>query len=212
MGHDFALVLAVHDAVRRDLVRFVTLLGGNAPIGVERAAALGRQWDLLVGRVVEHERIEDDVLWPAARVAVPLAEQEPLDRMAAYHNRLTSALEVASAVFATGAVVGGGAPRHALADSVERAAVLADAQFGYEERKVLVLLDAWLPAADWDAFIAAARAPAGPLLDPVALPWLLDGSRPERTALLLGLLGVEHRDAYESQWKPAHRSRLAEAW
>jgi hypothetical protein len=212
MGHDFSLMLAVHDAVRRDLVRFVTLLGGNAPVGVERAAALSGQWDLLVGRVLEHERIEDELLWPAARAAVPASEQEPLDRMARHHDQLTSVLEVASALFAAGAVVQGGAARQALADAIERAAVLADAQFGYEERKVLVLLDARLPAADWAAFVASAHDPAGPLLDPVALPWLLDGSRPERASLLLGLVGDEARDAYESQWKPAHRSRLAEAW
>lgn len=212
MGHDFTVMLAVHDAVRRDLIRFATLLGGNAPISVDRAAALSRQWDLIVGRVVDHERIEADLLWPAARIAVPVAEHAPLDRMAAHHDLLTSVLDVASALFATGAVVGGGVARTALADSIERAAVLADAQFAYEERQVLPLLDQWLPAHGWAGFVAAQHAPAGPLLDPVVLPWLLEGSRPERVTQLLGLLGDEHRDAYEQDWKPAHRLRAAEVW
>jgi hypothetical protein len=212
MGHDFSLMLAVHDAVRRDLIRLVTLLGGTAPIGVVQSAAVGRQWDLIVDRVVDHERIEDEVLWPAARRAVPAAEHGPLDRMVEQHDLLTTVLEIPSALFAAGAVVGGGPTRAALSDAIERAAVLADAQFAYEERNVLPLLDAYLPAADWAAFVAAQHAPAGPLRDPVVLPWLLEGSRPERVSTLLGLLGDDHRVTYEQDWKPAHRRRTAEVW
>jgi hypothetical protein len=212
MAHDFSLMLAVHDAVRRDLIRFVTLLGGTAPVGVEQAAALSSQWELIVGRVVEHERIEDEVLWPAARAAVPAVEHGPLDRTAGQHEQLTRVLQVVSARFATGAVVGGGSARADLADSIEAAAVMADAQFAFEERNVLPLLDRWLPPQAWAGFVAAQNDPTGPLRDPVALPWLLEGSRPERVSVLLGLLGEEHRVAYEQDWKPAHRRRAGEVW
>jgi hypothetical protein len=212
MAHDFTVMLAVHDAVRRDLVRFASLVAGTTPVGVDRAAALTRQWRLVVERVTEHERLEDEVLWPAARDAVPPAEQEPLDRMAAQHRQLTDVLAVGSALFASGALVDGGVARRALGDAIERAAVLADAQFGYEERVVLPLLGRWLPAAGWAAFVASVRAPAGPLLDPEVLPWLLEGSRPDRVSHVLGLLGEAERTVYEQEWKPAHRVRLAEAW
>lgn len=212
MAHDFSLMLAVHDAVRRDLIRFVTLLGGTAPVGVEQAAALGSQWGLIAGRVTEHERLEDQVLWPAVRAAVPHSEHGPLDRMAGQHEQLTAVLDAVSTRFDAGAVVAGGSARAELADTIESAAVMADAQFAFEERNVLPLLDRWLPAPAWAAFVAAQRAPAGPLRDPVALPWLLEGSRPERVAVLLGLLGPEHKLAYEQDWKPAHQSRAAQLW
>ena len=212
MAHDFSLMLAVHDAVRRDLIRFVTLLGGTAPVGVEQAAALSSQWDLIVGRVMEHERAEDAVLWPAVRAAVPEDEQAPLDRMVAQHDQLTAVLDVVSARFAAGAVLAGGSARTQLADSIEGAAVMADAQFAFEERNVLPLLDRWLSAPDWATFVAAQHAPAGPLHDPVVLPWLLEGSRPDRAAGVLGLLGTEHRRAYEQDWKPAHQLRTARVW
>ena len=216
MAHDFTAMLAVHDAVRRDLIRFVTLLGGTAPVDVERAAALGRQWQLVAGRVIEHEQLEDDVLWPAARAAIPAQEQGPLDQMDALHEQLIGVLATASALFATGAAAAsgpeGGAARRALADVIERAAVLADKQFAYEERTVSALLDAWLPAADWAAFVASLHAPSGPLVDPVLLPWLLEGSRPDRASRLLELIGAQHRVAYEEDWKPAHRLRTAEVW
>jgi Hemerythrin HHE cation binding domain len=212
MAHDFSVMLAVHDAVRRDLIRFVTLLGGTAPVGVEQAAALGRQWELVAGRVVEHERLEDEVLWPAAREVVPVADQAPLDRMARQHEQLTGVLEVVSARFATGAVVCGGPARADLADGIEGAAVMADAQFAFEERNVLPLLDRWLPTDQWARFVSVQRAPSGPLRDPVALPWLLEGSRPDRVATVLGLIGQEHQLAYEQDWKPAHRLRAAEVW
>jgi hypothetical protein len=215
MAHDFAPMLAVHDAVRRDLIRFVTLLGGTSPVSPERATALSRQWDLVVGRVTEHERPEDDVLWPAARLAVPMSEQAPLDRMAEQHRQLTGMLNAASARFESGAAaVGGegGAARTSLADAIERAAVLADKQFAYEERTVFALLDTWLPEAHWAAFVATLHAPSGPLVDPVLLPWLLEGSRPDRVSTLLGLLGDDDRQAYEQDWKPAHRLRAAEVW
>jgi len=212
MAHDFALMLAVHDAVRRDLIRFVTLLGGTSPVGVEQAAAVANQWQLVVGRVAEHERIEDDVLWPAAREVVPVADQEPLDRMTRQHRQLTRVLEVVSARFATGAVAQGGAQRGDLADAIEGSAVMADAHFAFEERNVLPLLDRWLPAEQWAVFVSAQRDPAGPLRDPVALPWLLEGSRPDRVATVLGLLGHEQQVAYEQAWKPAHRARAAQVW
>jgi hypothetical protein len=212
MSHNFSLMLAVHDAVRRDLIRFVTRLGGTAPVGTSQAAALGSQWELVVGRVVEHEQIEDEVLWPAVRVAVPAEEQAPLDRMAEQHEQLTRVLGLVSARFADGALVSGGAARADLADRIERAAVMADAQFAYEERNVLPLLERWLTATQWAAFVAAQQAPAGPLQDPVVLPWLLEGSRPERALVVLGLLGDEHRRAYEQNWKPAHHRRVAEVW
>jgi len=212
MAHDFALMLAVHDAVRRDLIRFVTLLGGTAPVGLERAAALGSQWELVVDRVGEHERIEDAVLWPAAREVVPVGDQEPLDRASRQHAQLTVVLQVVSARFATGAVARGGVHRADLADAIEGAAVMADAHFAFEERNVLPLLEAWLPAEQWERFVSALRDPAGPLRDPVALPWLLEGSRPDRVATVLGLLGPEHQVAYEQAWKPAHRARVDQLW
>jgi hypothetical protein len=212
MGHDFTPMQAVHDAVRRDLIRFATLLGGTAPVSAERAVALGRQWEQVVGRVVEHERLEDGIVWAAARRSVPAPEQQPLDRMTELHDQLTSLLAVGSELFASGAASGGGVARRQLADTVERAAVLADKQFAYEEGTVLVLLDRYLPEADWAAFVATLHAPTGPFVDPVHLPWLLEGSRPDRVNALLGLLGADARDAYEQEWKPAHRLRTAEVW
>jgi|GEM_PF-2368700 len=212
MAHDFTVMLAVHDAVRRDLIRLVSLVGGTAPISDTRASALARQWDLIVGRVREHERIEDEVLWPAVRVAVPADEQDPLDRMVAAHQQLTAVLQAASDRLAAGDLAHGRGARARLADSIEAAAVLADAQFAFEERVVLPLLDRFLPGQDWADFVAASHAPTGPLADPVVLPWLLEGSRPQRVATVLALLGPENRRAYEQDWKPAYRVRVAQVW
>ena len=210
-AHDFTPMLAVHDAVRRDLIRFVTILGGNAPVTPERWTALARQWELVVGRVIEHERLEDDLLWPAARRAVPLEEQGPLEVMVGQHERLTEVLAAGTAGFSAGGAASG-SQRSALADLIEQAAVRADKQFAHEERTVFPLLDRHLPVEDWAVFVASLHAPSGPLVDPVLLPWLLEGSRPERVRTLLALLGDDHRAADEADWKPAHRVRTAEVW
>jgi hypothetical protein len=211
MSHDFTPTLAVHDAVRRDLIRFATLLGGNAPIRSDRAVLLAGIWHQVTARVVEQERLEDSLLWPAARRATPAGEHDPYDRMAEQHGALVDLLSAGAGQFAAGAA-SDPAGRRQLAETAERAAVLADRQFAYEERTVLPLLDRYLPEPDWAAFVGALHAPSGPLVDPVHLPWLLEGSRPDRVSALLRLVGADARDAYEREWKPAHRLRAAEVW
>jgi hypothetical protein len=211
MGHDFTPTLAVHDAVRRDLIRFATLLGGNAPIRSDRAALLAGSWAQILARVVDQEQWEESLLWPAARLATPVDQQEPFDRMAEQHGVLVDLLAAGAEQFAAGAatdVTG----RRRLADTAERAAVLADRQFAYEERAVLPLLDRYLPESQWAAFVGALHAPSGPFVDPLHLPWLLEGSRPDRVNALLRLVGADTRDAYEREWKHAHRLRAAEVW
>jgi hypothetical protein len=212
VSHDFGPLYAVHDAVRRDLARLVSLTGGTASLRAGRASGLRAHWSQLTGVVLAHERAEDEVLWPALRQAVPAQESGPIDLVTEQHEALVAAIDaVRHGLEAEDAFTLPDA-RERLAAASQRAAVLADHHFGLEERRLLPLVSAWLDPADWAAFVAAWRADPGPGGDAEVLPFVLEGAHPGRAAALVATLDEEGRQAYECLWRPAYKERVAALW
>jgi hypothetical protein len=202
----------VHDAVRRDLGRLVSLSGGTAPVRHERADALRSHWTQLMAVLVAHERAEDEVLWPALRGAVPPSEAEPIELAVGQHDALFAAMDaVAQALAADGAFTEP-PTRELLAAAAERAAVLADHHFGLEERRLLPLVTVWLDPQAWAAFVAAWRRDPGPGGDAAVLPFVLDGAHAGRAAALVATLDEDEQQAYATSWRPAYRERVASLW
>ncbi len=212
MSSDFGAMFAVHDAVRRDLARTVSLTGGTAPVRPERADALRARWALLSGVVDAHERAEHAVLWPRLRAVLPAEESGPLDVADEQQEGLFAAIAVATERFAVADAFTTRARREELASAAERAAVLADHHFGLEERRLLPLVAAWLDPSDWAAFVGAWSADPGPGGPAHVLPFLLDGAHPERAAAVLGGLDETQRAAYAEQWRPAYKASTAGLW
>lgn len=208
MSLDPTALNAVHDAIRRDLVRFVQVFAGTHPVSADRAVALARHWDLVSTALEHYTDTQDRLLWPAAREVVPTASQAPLDFIAEKQPLLVDRIAVAAAAFASGAAAGGPVQRQALAESLERLAMLADQHFAYEEGSVQPLL-ADLPD---DASVAVTAA-LNSIAEPATLvPWLLDGALADRVARVLATLGEAEQQAYATLWKPAYREAASLLW
>jgi hypothetical protein len=209
---DFGAMFAVHDAVRRDLGRAVSLTGGTAPLPAARTAALRGRWELLCGVVAAHEQAEDDVLWPRLRAVLPTDEVGPLDVAAEQHEALTAALAEATRWLSEPDALADRAGRERVTGALQHVAVRADHHFGLEERRLLPLVATWLEPADWWAFVDEWSAAPGPGGLEHVLPFLLDGAHPGRAAAVLDGLDPEQRAAYADQWRPAYKAATAVLW
>ncbi len=205
---DVTLQLAVHDAVRRDLVRMVTLLGGTAQLPPPRIAALKTHWLLVAELIRAHEAVEDELLWPAATGLsheVAAAVEQARSKQAA----MDVALEQASR-----AVDGfaGGKDRAVVAAAVVRAARLVDLYYAAEEQRIFPLLQGRLPVEVWQELTEAVARPDVPYGRDVLLPWLLQGAPSRRVAALVDGLGPYERTRLSESWAPAYRERVAVLW
>src|SRR3954452_22867286 len=84
---------AIHQAVRRDLDRFLDALGRFPASDSARAAALGRAWDNFDFQLTKHHEGEHETAWPAlAKVGV---SQDVLQQMDAEHDVMAERLAAA---------------------------------------------------------------------------------------------------------------------
>lgn len=209
---DFGAMFAVHDAVRRDLARAVSLTGGTALMTEVRAAALRSRWALLCGVVAAHEQAEDQALWPRLRAVLPAEEAGPLDVAAEQHRALESALAETTRWLTDPDAFADRAHRERVTGALEHVAVRADQHFGLEERRLLPLVAAWLDPAVWTQFVETWSAAPGPGGLEHVLPFLLDGAHPDRSASVLGRLDPQQRAAYADSWRPTYRAVTADLW
>ena len=84
---------AIHNAVRRDLQRFLDAAAAFRENDSARAAALGRAWDNFDTQLTHHHEGEHEIAWPALReIGV---DQGQLDTFDAEHEAMASALAAA---------------------------------------------------------------------------------------------------------------------
>jgi hypothetical protein len=89
----------IHQAIRRDLARFLAATAAFPDGDERRAAQLGAAWAYFYGELDHHHRGEHAIAWPAlASVGV---SANLLAEMDAEHDRLAGALGSANTAFAT---------------------------------------------------------------------------------------------------------------
>jgi hypothetical protein len=188
---DMTVMLATHDALRRDLAR---------------ATGLSRRstgWDLFERFLHVHHTAEDDALWPAVRrhVADHAADLALLEEMAAEHARIEPVLAAIDERLGT-------SDAGAKADELVRE---LDAELGqhldHEEREALPLIDRTLTEEEWVGFADASSKVVG--ADGARFfPWLLDGADEETTGRVLGTLPPPVQDLYRTEWLPAYAEHV----
>ncbi|WP_369258960.1 hemerythrin domain-containing protein [Geodermatophilus amargosae] len=182
----------LHRLVRREL-RLLAELSTWAPAGdAARAAALTRHADLLGRVLLGHHAMERDLLWPALLRALPGDLAGPSrDRVADWTTRCAAVdnrLRDLSTAARQWAVAGTPAARDAFALTCLDLAAAVDAQTQAEERDLLPLLEAHLPARDWAAIVRAVRPALGAREQMTVLGLALEDASPaERARLLAGL-------------------------
>ncbi len=193
-GVDLTIMLASHDAFRRDVACF-------------RDAAASdelphRAWDVFTRQLHFHHTSEDDLVWPAVRDRLePLTGEVPvLAQMVDEHARIEPLLAAVERTRATGG--------HPLAAALDELAASLDAHLAHEERDALPLIQASFSPEEWGQVGAQIQARMGADDAAEFFPWLLAGADPQRTNDVLGMLPPPVRETYENVWRPQYEERV----
>lgn len=181
---DMTMMLAVHDALRRESAQVARLAAGKGGV----AAAVG--WELFATYLRVHHTTEDDILWPALLAAAGPGEQALLDAMEAEH----AVLDPLIAAIDAGLDV---------ADRADALVTALDTHLRHEETDVLPLIQAVLPAEQWQRFGQAHGTRVGADA-PRYLPWVLEGMSAGRAGTILDRMPPQIQEQYRDQWRSAY--------
>ena len=203
-GHlDLTLMVAFHDAFRRDLAHLAHTASRHRTDLDEpaRHTAVLAGWELFKTQLHIHHTAEDEDLWP--RMRTHLADRpDDLALLQAMHDEHAHIDPLLAAVEGALADRDGGHQR--LGDTVD---ALASALYGHlthEERDVLPLIDQSLTPAEWQAFGNDQRRRTGLRGAAQFLPWLLDEASPEQVKAVLAGLPAPLRVVYRRIWQPRY--------
>lgn len=180
----------LHQLVRREL-RLLGDLAAWAPVDdVERIAELSGHAELIGRVVLHHHSTEREAVWPALRrTAAAAAELGPaLEEWTVRCARIDHMLRDVSTAARQWAVATTAPARDAFASACRVVADAVDAQTAEEERTLLPLIAAHLPAEEWAAIAASSRCdlPAREQLVVLGLA-LEDACAGDRARVLEGL-------------------------
>ncbi|RCG28605.1 hemerythrin domain-containing protein [Sphaerisporangium album] len=196
---DMSMMLAVHDALRRDAER-IARITARADDDPRRVLSTAAGWEMFKGYLRVHHTTEDDTVWPVMRrvLAGRADDLALLDAMEAEHGAVDPLLDAIDAALAdrdSGHERLGG-----LADGL---VMVLTTHLRHEEAEALPLVDATMTEEQWRRFGEEHRARIGSGA-PRYLPWVLDGMDAAATAAILARMPEGLRAAYEDEWRPAY--------
>jgi hypothetical protein len=229
-GADLTVMLAAHDAFRRDLTRLARAAATANLSDPARRQSVAAGWELLKRQLHLHHTAEDQIIWPVLRPRLAHSKHalSVLDAMEEEHSRIDPLLAAVDAAFAAGADVvpaiapgtaagpGAGAVPGAgsvpgplvnvapdqLADVIDALATTLMGHLGHEERDGLPLVGVALTAGEWRAAGRAIARKNGLSAGSEMFAWMLDGTGADHAAATLGSLPPPLRLLYRARWKP----------
>jgi Hemerythrin HHE cation binding domain len=196
---DMSMMLAMHDALRRDLAQVGRIASrrDDHP-GTLLRAALG--WELFKKFLLVHHQSEDDALWPPlrARVAGQPDRVALVDALEAEHGVIEPLL---AAVDAAAADPDYGYQR--FGDIIDELSGKLTAHLAHEEADGLPLIDTSLTPAEWQHFAQIHSERNLPDASKY-MPWLLSQARPQILDAILGKFPPPLLTAYREQWAPTY--------
>jgi iron-sulfur cluster repair protein YtfE (RIC family) len=207
---DLTIMLAAHDALRRDLVGLAHAADRAVRRGPAQQAAVQRGWEVFQRQLHIHHTAEDDLVWPALRerLAASDAAQSVLEAMEAEHEQIDPLLAAVNQAM-DGAVRDGQPDGAALADTVDVLTMALHGHLAHEERDALPLIGTALTVGEWRA-VGRRIGLRNLRRAPEMFAWMLDGAAPERAAAATGQLPPPARVLYRAVWQPRFARR--ERW
>ena len=190
---DLTIMLAAHDAFRRDLTRLArTAAAANDPARHESVHA---GWELFKRQLLLHHTTEDELIWPAlrGRLAHSPAALSVLDAMEAEHELIDPLLGAVDAAFDQ---------QEPAADVIDALTSSLTGHLRHEEKDGLPLIGVALTAAEWRGLGRKMGSKNGVAAGAEMFAWILDGTDREHTAATLGALPPPLRVLYRAMWKP----------
>ena len=215
---DLTIMLAAHDAFRRDLARLARVAASADLSDPARRQSVAAGWELFKRELHIHHTAEDELIWPALRPRLVHSEHalSVLDAMEDEHERIDPLLAAVDAAFtqrdgastlAASAPAGGGpgddwpgADR--LADVIDVLASTLTGHLGHEERDGLPLIGIALTAPEWRAVGRKIARKGGLTAGAEMFAWILDGADRQHASATLGQLPPPVRLIYRAVWKP----------
>jgi hemerythrin-like domain-containing protein len=207
---DLTIMLAAHDALRRDLVGLAHAADRAVRRGPAQQAAVQRGWEVFQRQLHIHHTAEDDLVWPALRerLAASDAAQSVLEAMEAEHEQIDPLLAAVNQAM-DGADRGGRPDGAALADTVDVLTMALHGHLAHEERDALPLIGTALTVGEWRA-VGRRIGLRNLRRAPEMFAWMLDGAAPERAAAATDQLPPPARVLYRAVWQPRFARR--ERW
>jgi iron-sulfur cluster repair protein YtfE (RIC family) len=200
---DLTLMVAFHDAFRRDLAHLART-ASRRPAQLDepaRRTAVQAGWELFKTQLHIHHTAEDADLWPRMRTHLANRPDDLalLQAMQDEHARIDPLLAAVEGAFADR---DGG--HQGLGDTVDALASTLYGHLGHEERDVLPLIDQSLTQAEWQAFGNDQRRRIGIRGAAQFLPWVLDEASAEQVKAVFGGLPPPLRVVYRRIWQPRY--------
>ena len=222
---DLTIMLAAHDAFRRDLARLARAAASADLSDPARRRSVAAGWELFKRELHIHHTAEDELIWPALRPRLIHSEhaQSVLDAMEEEHERIDPLLAAVDAAFTqSDNAPAAGAPTPAadtsapaaagadddwpgadrLADVIDVLTSTLTGHLSHEERDGLPLIGMALTAAEWRGVGRKIARKDGLASGAEMFAWILDGADREQAAATLGQLPPPVRLLYRAFWKP----------
>ncbi len=195
---DLTIMLAAHEALRRDLTGLARAADRAVQRGPARSAAVARGWAVFQRQLHIHHTAEDELVWPALRerLATSDAARSVLDAMEAEHQQIDPLLAAVDR-----AMTQPGGDDGTLADTVDVLTMALHGHLAHEERDALPLIGTALSAAEWRA-VGRKIGVQNLRRAPEMFAWMLDGAPPEQAAAATGQLPPPARVLYRAVWRP----------
>jgi iron-sulfur cluster repair protein YtfE (RIC family) len=194
-GADLTIMIAAHDAFRRDLTRLARTASAANLSDPARRQPIEAGWDVFKRQLHMHHTAEDEIIWPTLRprLAHSAAALSVLDAMEAEHELIDPLLAAVDTEFAGG---------DRLADVIDALTSALTSHLAHEERDGLPLIGAALTAAEWRGAGRKMASQNGIAASSEMFAWILDGTDREPAAATLGQLPPPLRLLYRARWKP----------
>ncbi|MFD2354858.1 hemerythrin domain-containing protein [Nonomuraea ferruginea] len=195
---DMSMMLAMHDALRRELERVARVAAktGDDPRRILRAAV---GWELFKKFLRVHHTSEDVALWPAMRDAVSADGLALLDAMEDEHAAIDPLLDGVDAALADRE---SGAER--LGGLVDALVTGLGGHLRHEESEGLALIDATLGEEQWSRFGQTHRERIGGRRPDLSALAARRQGPPRVVAAILDGMPAALREAYRDEWRPAY--------
>jgi hypothetical protein len=192
---DLTIMIAAHDAFRRDLTRLARTASAANLAEPARRPSVAAGWELFKRELHLHHTAEDEIIWPVLRprLAHSAAALSVLDAMEAEHGLIDPLLAAVDAQFAGG---------DRLADVIDALTSALTGHLAHEERDGLPLIGVALTAAEWRGVGRKIAGQNGLSAGSEMFAWILDGADRDHAAATLAQLPPPLRLLYRARWKP----------
>jgi hypothetical protein len=205
---DLTIMIAAHDAFRRDLVSLARAVSAADLSDPAKAQSVAAGWTVFKRQLHLHHTAEDELIWPALRERLANSENalSVLDAMEEEHGQIDPLLAAVDDAFSRSADSLGGPDSHggpdSLGDRVNALVTTITGHLTHEEQDGLPLIGMALTGAEWRSVGFRIARKNGLSGGSEMFAWMLDGAAPDRARETLGTLPPPARVLYRAVWRP----------